>query len=268
MTGALQSMAGALALGRAELADFFQYRIVMFLYALWDIISPIVYLAVWSAVAGDGAVGGYRQGDFVTYYLVFMAVTHLTAAIEVYTFGPMIQHGRLSPHLLRPMHPIWVAVARNLAYKVVSMLFLLPVWLVLFLLLRPPFQADPLAIGLFIPALTLAGLLSFLVGTCFALLAFWTTRSFSFWEIWMGLTFLLGGQVAPVAVLPGLVQTLAVALPMRYTLGFPIEVLLGRSQGLDLALGFAIQAGWIAAAGVAVVLIWRAGIKRYAAVGA
>jgi ABC-2 type transport system permease protein len=264
----VRALAGALALMRAELADFLQYRVVMFLYALWDIVSPIIYLAVWSVVAGDGTVGGYGQGDFVAYYLVFMAVTHLTAAIEVYTFGPMIQYGRLSPHLLRPMHPIWVAVARNLAYKAVSMLFLLPIWAVLFVVLRPPFEVDALAIGLFVPALALAGLVSFLSGTCFALLAFWTTRSFSFWEIWTGLTFLLGGQVAPVAVLPGVVQTLAVALPMRYTLGFPIEVLLGRVRGLDLVVGFALQVGWTLAAGAAVALIWRAGIKRYAAVGA
>ena len=84
----------------------------------------------------------------------------------------------------------------------------------------------------------------------------------------MGLTFLLGGQVAPVALLPGALLYLAIALPLRYTLGFPIEVLMGRIQGFELALGFMLQTGWTLAAALVVGAIWRAGIKRYSAVGA
>ncbi len=268
MTGGSRSLAGAYALLKAELADLFQYRVVLFLYSLWEVINPIIYLAVWSVVAGDGEIAGFRQSDFVAYYLIFMVVSHVTVAIEIYTFGPMIQHGQLSPHLLRPMHPMWLAAARNLSYKTVTFLFLIPVWLAFFLVLRPAFAVEATAIALFIASIALATLLSFLAGTAFAMLAFWTTRSFSFWEIWMGLTFLLGGQVAPTALLPGALQPLAVALPLRYTLGFPIEVLLGRVRGTDLALGFALQAGWTLAAALAVVAIWRAGIKRYSAVGA
>ena len=98
--------------------------------------------------------------------------------------------------------------------------------------------------------------------------AFWTTRSFSFWEIWIGLTFLLGGQVAPVELLPGFVQNLATALPMRYTLGFPIEVLLNRLDAGELALGFALQLVWLIAAALIVRQVWRAGIRQYSAVGA
>ncbi len=261
-------LAGPLAMLRAEMADMLQYRVVVFLYALWGFIHPIVYMAVWSAVAGEGDVGGLRQSDFTAYYLTFMIVSHLTVAIEIYTFGPMIQYGRLSPHLLRPMHPVWVAAARNLSYKAVAVLLLIPIWTALFLVLRPEFGATPASIALFMLSLAGAVLLSFLAGTGFALLAFWTTRSGSSWEIWMGLTFLLGGQVAPVELLPGVMGQLAAALPMRYTLGFPIEVLLNRLPPGEVALGLALQAGWVAAAAVIVALVWRAGIRHYEAVGA
>ena len=149
-------------------------------------------------------VGGLRLSDFAAYYLTFMLVSHLTAAIEIYTFGPMIQRGELSPHLLRPMNPVWVAAARNISYKSVSLLLLIPVWIGLVLILRPSFSISAGSVALFLAALAVAALLSFLVGTTFALLAFWTTRSFSFWEIWIGLTFLLGGQVAPGGTAPRL----------------------------------------------------------------
>ena len=240
----------------------------MFLYALWEVVNPAIYLIVWSLVAGEGKISGFSRDDFIMYYLVFMVVAHLTQAIEVYTFGPLIEQGKLSPKLLRPIHPSWGAAATNIAYKTVSLIMLVPVWIVAFLLLRPTFGGDLITIALFIPATFAAILLSFLIGSLFAMLAFWTTRSFSFWEIWSGLLFLIGGQVAPVAVLPGFVRDLAIALPARYALGFPVEVVLGRLNQAELAFGFAIQAAWLTVAGLAFVVVWRSGIKRYSAVGA
>lgn len=263
-----RTVAGFAALLRAELADLFQYRIEMFLYGLWQVVNPIIYLVIWSTVVGSGEIAGYARDDFILYYLVFMAVSHLTLAIEVYTMAPSIQTGRLSPHLLRPLHPFWRAGALNISYKAVNLMFLVPIWVGLALILRPVFHPDWLGIVLFGPSMVMAALISFLIGSCFAMFAFWTTRSMSFWEIWMSLTLLLGGQVAPVAVLPGLLQQAAVVLPMRYTVGFPIEVALGRVQGADLAAGLAIQAGWTVAAVAAFALVWRAGVKRYGAVGA
>jgi ABC-2 type transport system permease protein len=263
-----RTLAGFAALLRAELADLFQYRIEMFLYGLWQVVNPIIYLVIWSTVVGGGTIAGYARDDFILYYLVFMVVSHLTLAIEVYTMAPSIQTGRLSPHLLRPLHPFWRAGALNISYKAVNLMFLVPIWIGLALILRPAFNPDWLGLALFLPSMVMAALISFLIGSCFAMLAFWTTRSMSFWDIWMSLTLLLGGQVAPVAVLPGLLQQAAVVLPMRYTVGFPIEVALGRVQGAELAAGLAIQAGWTVAAAAAFVVIWRTGVKRYAAVGA
>lgn len=261
-------VAGFIALIKIELANIFQYRIVMFLYALWEVVNPVIYLIVWSTVAGDGRIAGFSRDDFVMYYLVFMVVAHLTQAIEVYTFGPLIEQGKLSPRLLRPIHPSWAAAATNIAYKTVSLIMLVPVWIAAFLIMRPSFGGDWVTIALFVPAISAAILLSFLIGSLFAMLAFWTTRSFSFWEIWAGLLLLLGGQIAPVAVLPGFVRDLAIALPPRYTLGFPVEVVLGRLDAAELAVGFAVQGAWIAVAAMSFVIVWRSGIKRYSAVGA
>lgn len=268
MTGVRFVLAGTLALTKAELANLFQYRIVMFLYALWEVVNPIVYIVVWSLVAGDGEVGGYRREDFIMYYLVFMLVSHFTISIEVYTFAPLIQQGKLSPRLLRPMHPSWSAAATNIAYKAVSLIMLIPVWIGIFVILRPPFHGDWIGILLFVPAILMATLVSFLAGSAFAMLAFWTTKSFSFWEIWMSLLFLFGGQVAPIAVLPEVARVMAIGLPFRYALGFPVEVVLGRLEPAELLTGFALQGAWTVVAVMVFAVLWRAGIRRYSAVGA
>ena len=58
------------------------------------------------------------------------------------------------------------------------------------------------------------------------------------------LVFLLAGQIAPVALLPGALQDLAIALPFRYMVGFPVEVITGQVSGSAMITGFAIQIGW------------------------
>ena len=57
------------------------------------------------------------------------------------------------------------------------------------------------------------------------------------------------------------------ALPFRYMIGFPVEVLTGQLSTAEMWFGFAIQAGWLAVAMALFAILWRAGVKRYSAVG-
>ena len=63
-----------------SLALQFQYRAEMIIWLMGLVMQPVIYLAVWIAVAGSqgGAVGGYTRGDFAAYFLVMMLVHHLT----------------------------------------------------------------------------------------------------------------------------------------------------------------------------------------------
>jgi ABC-2 type transport system permease protein len=165
------------------------------------------------------------------------------------------------------MSPIFNTVASELAGKVVMLSFVAPVTLLLALWLRPEVSFTWQGVLLFLPALLAAWLLRFFWGYALALLAFWSTRADSLLAVQDALVFLLAGQVAPVALLPGMIQTAAILLPFRYMLGFPVEVLLGGLAPAELALGFALQAGWLLAALGLYQLLWRHGLRRYSAVG-
>ena len=56
-------------------------------------------------------------------------------------------------------------------------------------------------------------------------------------------------------------------LPFRYMIGFPVEVLTGGLNAADTHTGFAFQVGWLVVTVILFVLIWRAGVKQYSAVG-
>ena len=116
-------------------------------------------------------------------------------------------------------------------------------------------------------ALVLAWALRFFWGYCLALLAFWATRADALLGLQDALIFLLAGMVAPVALLPGVLQTAAKVLPFRYMVAFPVEVLTGQVSGSGLVNGFALQLAWLLAAVGMYILLWRKGLRAYSAVG-
>jgi ABC-2 type transport system permease protein len=123
-------------------------------------------------------------------------------------------------------------------------------------------------VAAFLPAVLLAFLLRFLSGWTLALAGFWTTRVLAINQLYYMAMLFLSGQMVPLSLLPGPVQALAAVLPFRWMVAFPVELLLGQLTPEETLTGFGIQLVWLAAhAGVAA-FIWRAGLRRYSAVGA
>ena len=258
---------GGWALIKSTWAMWMQHRGFFFLLAFGWMIPPLIYLFVWSTAASGKTIGGLTRGEFVAYYLVLILVNQLTYSQTNWTVGDMIREGKMNMQLLRPMSPLYDALATEVAGKVVYMAFVVPVAAVLALVLRPELHVT-LRNGLaFVPALALAWALRFFWGYWLALLAFWATRADALLALQDTLIFLLAGQVAPTALLPGLMRKAATVLPFRYMVGFPVEVLTGQLDTTELWAGFAFQAGWLAIALALFATVWRTGVKRYSAVG-
>jgi ABC-2 type transport system permease protein len=63
------------------------------------------------------------------------------------------------------------------------------------------------------------------------------------------------------------VRSVADVLPFRYTLGFPVEILIGVTSDADIARGLAIQLAYAVGAAVMALVLWRAGMRRFGAFG-
>lgn len=258
---------GGWALIKNTWQSWLQHRGFFFLLAFGWMLPLLVYLFVWSAVAGDGSVAGLNQASLAGYYLVLILVNQLTYATTNWTVGDNIRMGQISRWLLQPLSPIYHALSSEIAGKVVFMLFSIPVTGLLALIIRPQFNLSVLQAGLFVPAVMMAWMLRFLWGYWLALLAFWATRADSLLTLQDTFIFLLGGHLAPIALLPGWMQTLARILPFRYMSAFPVEILTGQLTLNDIQLGFIVQAGWVLFAWLLYRLVWTHGVRHYEAVG-
>ncbi|MCE9644594.1 MAG: ABC-2 family transporter protein [Chloroflexi bacterium] len=252
-------------------AEQWQYRANLLMYLLYWLVSPIIYLAVWTSIANaKGSVNGYTANDFITYYLVLLICDQVTSNIVIHIFGYKIQDGSLSGELIKPIHPVLTSVLiNNIAFKVLTILGFIPVWIVLFFLFRPDFSHVALSgILLSIPAMILGFLVSYLLSAAITALAFWTTRVYSIHEFYFALILLFSGQFVPLPLMPKLVQDIAQYLPFQLFIYYPIQLILGKLSSAQIVQGYVSGLVWL---GVAVLLfnwIWRNGVKRYSAVGA
>lgn len=252
-------------------AEQWQYRANLLMYLLYWLVSPIVYLAVWTTVArGQGAVNGLTANDFVTYYLTLLIVDNLTSQITIHILAYKIQDGTLSSELLRPIHPILTnTLVNNLAFKALNFMALIPIWIVLYLLFQPDFSHVAVSsVLLAVPAIVIGFGISFLFGAIITCMAFWTTRVYALNEFYYALAILFSGLFVPLDLLPQAIQSIAQLLPFQLTLYFPIQLILGRLPADVIVRNFVLGIVWLGIGLALFQLVWRAGVKRFSAVGA
>ena len=252
-------------------AEQWQYRANLIMYLLYWLVSPIIYLAVWTSIANiKGSVNGFTANDFVTYYMTLLVVDQITSNIVIHTFAYKVQDGTLSNELIRPIHPMLTnALVNNIAFKALTIIGFIPVWIILFFLYKPDYSHLTLTgILVALPAMIMGFLVGFLLSAAITSLAFWTTRVYSIHEFYYALILLFSGQFVPLPLMPKLIQDVAQYLPFQLLIYFPIQLILGKLSSAQIVQGYVTGIIWLVVAISVFNWIWRNGVKRFSAVGA
>ena len=241
------------------------------MYLMYWLVSPIIYLAVWTSIANvKGDVNGFTANDFITYYMVLLICDQVTSNIIIHTFAYKIQDGSLSGELIKPVHPMLTsALVNNVAFKMLSMMGLTPIWVILYFLFKPDFSNVAFQnVLLAIPVMVIAFLIGYLLSATITALAFWTTRIYSIHEFYFALILLFSGQFVPLPLMPKVIQDIAQYLPFQLLLYFPIQLILGKLSADQIVMGYVMAGVWLVLAAFLFNIVWRNGVKRYSAVGA
>jgi ABC-2 type transport system permease protein len=249
------------------------YRTNYVLGAFFRFLPLVTTIFLWKAVFGASGVSDIRgmgYGDMVSYYALmfisrgFSSMPGMTREVSL-----DIKDGLLNKYLIKPMSYLWYQVMYRLAHKVVFWLVAAVTFPPIFWLLRGYFthSPTPLEWAAFLFSLVIAfwiGILfSFLVG----LLAFWFLEISTFLFVIMTIEFFLSGHMIPLNLLPESLQPFLRYMPFGYEGYWPCMILLGKVSAAEMPRLLGVGVFWAVLFYVSSQALWKAGLKRYSAVG-
>jgi ABC-2 type transport system permease protein len=261
----LRAMPTLLRIGVAETVA---YRAEFLVWVL-TMTQPLIMLGLWTSVARDTPFLGYSSEHFVAYFLASLIVRQLTGNWVAWQMSEEVRSGAMAMRLLRPLHPFFTYAASHAAAIPFRSIIALPVAIVLLASSgASALTTDPVQLALVVPSLALAWLVTFAVMFSIGALAFFLTQTMAITNLYFALFSLFSGYVMPLDLLPRPIAVIAAWLPFRFMLSAPVELLTTRSLDPEhLALLLGGQLGWAAVALAGSLALWRAGVRRFEAVG-
>jgi ABC-2 type transport system permease protein len=255
----------ARALLVSQYALMLEYRAEIVLWALSGVL-PLIMLGVWSG-SGAGAGAGLSAQQISRYFLSAFLVRQFTVVWLIHVFEEDALQGRLSPFLLQPLAPLWRYLAAHFSEQA-SRVPIVAVMVLALGLVAPGLLWLPSARSLLLALLAIqaAFLLRFLLQVLVTTLCFWSERAAALDRLLLIPYLFLSGLVAPLATFPPAVRRLALATPFPWMVDFPARLLAG--EPVDAALGFGAIAAWCLLLLPIGLWLWRAGLRRYSAMGA
>ena len=173
---------------KLSVIQLFQYRLGFFLWIIGMAFEPTIYLVVWQAVATErgGEVAGYSVGTFAAYYITWTLVRQMNIGLTPWAFEGRIIQGRLSPELLRPIHPFHLDLASFFGMKVVTTALWFPIALILVLIFQPTFEFVWWRVIAFLICLVTGFLMRFVLLWALGMITFWVKRVTAIFEVYFG----------------------------------------------------------------------------------
>lgn len=247
---------------RMKWVEMFEYRLASIVWVAGAMTQPLITMMVWININES------LSNQFILYFAALIVVERLTAAWDVWELDREIREGTFSYAIVRPFHPIHWSIAENLVYKLVFFIILAPFWILAAVFVPAlRLQVDPTTLLLFLASLVLAAVIRFSFSYACGLLGFWVNKVTAIYGMLEGLSLFFSGRIAPLPLLPPVIQEISYYLPFRYMIGFPVELLTGSVTGTDVWIGFLGSLSWTGIFCMLILLLWKQGIRKNQAVG-
>ncbi len=255
-------------------ADALAYRGSFFVEFFFQLFPLVTALMLWRAVYANGGPGftpgGFDAPHMLSYFLVLNMVRLVTFVEDLqWTLPQQIRKGELNKYLVRPVDYVMMEWHMRLGGLMMHVfLLVIPAGLVFFfarsIMVLP---AEGWRWPAFALALFLGFQIGFLLSLCVGFIAFWLLETTSLLYAIFPIQMLLGGGWFPLDILPKRAFAILNQLPWSYQSYFPLRIYLGRVDLAGTLEGLAGQVVWIAILAGVSLLMWKRGLKRYAAVG-
>jgi viologen exporter family transport system permease protein len=252
---------------RIGFADAVAYRAEMLVWVLATTM-PLVMLALWSTVAREAPMGRYGEPQFVAYFLATFIVRQITGSWVYYEMNFDVRNGTLAMRLLRPVHPLVAYAAAGLGGMPLRFAVSLPIAVIAMGVVGSRGVTHDLFLWIVWTASLLgAWLITLFVNLAVGCASFFVESSLKLMDAWLVSYFVLSGYMIPIDLFPPALRATIQWLPFRFQLGLPVEVMTGAHGRSEALVLLGVQWAWVAAALAVTALMWRAGVRRFAAYG-
>ena len=253
-----------------EIVGSMMYRAQFAVYMLSTVVSIMVGLFIWIRLGDSGTDLPVDREFIVTYYLVLAVVRTLVSTWHSEYLAQVIRNGELNAWLIRPGSYLLNLLANNFSEKLVKTMVIVPMLTIIWFFYRDAFALPSGASRwlLFVMAMVGAFILEFCLTTTIGSLGFWMDENVGIARSRHVIAMALSGELVPLALYPAWTQTFLDWQIFRFTMSFPLEVLLMDLSARQLAFGFAMQFAWLAAVAWLCRFAWQRGLRAYSAVGA
>jgi len=253
------------------LQEYFVYRLNFILWRFRSFVFFVTLIIFWQAVYGAReSLFGYQKTQIFAYILGIAILRGLVLGSRSADMAGQIKSGELTSIILRPISIFKYWFAKDLADKILNILF---VCLEIFLALKIfnlPFYLPhlPQTYLFFILMVILAVMLYFFLSFALSASAFWTDDTWS--TRWLfGVVFLefFSGTYFPLDILPKTMVKIINLTPFPYLVYFPIKIWNEQVTGASVIKVILICFFWLALFSLLSLKLWRKGVKNYGAYG-
>lgn len=250
----------------------FTYRLNFILWRFRNVLRVLMSYYLWSSIfATNVQVFGYSKGQMMAYLILALFIASLVAASPSNdNIGGEISNGTLNNFLMKPIGYLHYWFTRDIASKVLNMVFAVGEISLLYVIFRPVISitSDPILLA-FSLSLTLSAIFIFFFLTKLAISSvFWAPENtWGFMFLILVLFEMLAGLIFPLDLLPHWAYSGLQFTPFPYLIYFPLATLTGQLTVLA-ASRFLIQSLiWVGILFLLLRKIWRAGLRNYSAYG-
>lgn len=250
----------------------FAYRINFIMWRVRNVLQIFLIFFLWDTVFADPGkvVFGYNRSQILTYVFGILIMRSVVLSARSVDVAGDVSSGRLTNYLIRPVSYFKYWFTRDLSSKALNLSFASIEFILLFVLLKPPFffQTNFLSLVLFILSLGIAVAIFFLLLSLFSMFSLWHPE-----QAW-GPSFLLlifveflGGGVFPLDILPAAVQRGLYFTPFPHLLFIPLQTYLGQIDMATSIKSIFLASMWLGFLFVALKKVWSSGLKIYKSEG-
>lgn len=231
----------------------------------WGVIRILILLAFYRSTTTPAPIS---FPEVVTYIWLSQATFRLVPISVDADIAGMIRSGTVSYELVRPLDLYAFWYYRTLAGKLApTLLRFFPVILLSGLFLGCKGPASWFAFFSWLLLTFLALLLSSAITNLMNISMLWTIAGDGISNLFMSATYLLSGQMIPLALFPEFSKKIILSLPFSGMVDLPIQFYLGRKTGHDLPEAILFEVLWLTFFVVFGRLLLQRGLKRMTSQG-